>query len=143
MDARAKLRRLVDVEACATTYRPTYGQAVRVYNILNSCIFGDKLKKPHIVIRGMRDSWALCEGDLYTGEDRFIHDPICHRIILADQFPSRKFFVEVLAHEMVHQYQCEHLNRMDHGQTFWAWENKLNRYNLRLFKAKSASRWNH
>lgn len=91
----------------------------------------------------MRDAWALCEGDLYTGQDRFIHDPVCHRIILAEQFPSRKFFVEVLAHEMVHQYQCEHLNRMDHGQTFWAWENRLNRYNLRLFKAKSASRWNH
>lgn len=134
MDSRAKLRRLVTVDNVKVEYIPTYLQVVRTYNILNSCIFGNRLKKPHIIIRNMRDTWALCEGDVYTGHDRFENDPVCHRIIVNDRWPSRKFFVEVLAHEMIHQYQCDHQNRMDHGKTFWAWKETFEKYNLRLFK---------
>ena len=41
-------------------------------------------------------------------------------------------FIEVLAHEMVHQYQVEVQNRIDHGKTFWAWREKFSKYNIRL-----------
>jgi hypothetical protein len=143
MDARAKLKRLVDADNIQFGYSPTYAQATRAYNIINYCVFDGALKKPTIIIRTMNLAWGICEGDLYTGADRFIHDPVCHRIVLNTSFPSRKFFVEVLAHEMIHQYQCEHLNRMDHGRTFWEWKPKFERYNLKLFiekTAKSASR---
>jgi len=138
MDARAKLKRLVNsADNPNGFFSPTPLQVARSYNILNSCLFDNKLRKPNIIYRNMRDAWALCEGDVYTGEDRFEHDPVCHRIIINDRFPSRKFFLEVLAHEMIHQYQCEFQNRMDHGQTFWAWKNKLEKHNLRLFKSRA------
>lgn len=140
MDARVKLRRLLDKATIAgTTFNPTPLQVARAYNILNHSIFAGKLKKPDIIIRNLNDAWGLCEGDIYTGKDRWIHDPICHRIIINNEFPTFKFFIEVLAHEMVHQYQCDFQNKMDHGKTFWAWENKLKKYNLKLFKSKAAS----
>lgn len=140
MGARAKLKRLIEVaDVQDDIFSPTPLQISRAYNILNDCLFGGNLKKPYIMIRNMRDAWALCEGDVYTGGDRFDYDPVCHRIILNDQFPNRRFFLEVLAHEMIHQYQCEVQNRMDHGQTFWAWKSKLERHNLRLFKSKSGT----
>jgi len=138
MDARAKLRKLVNsADNPSIGFCPSPLQISRAYNILNECLFEGKLKKPHIIIRPMRDAWALCEGDIYTGEDRWENSPVCHRIIINDQFPNRKFFLEVLAHEMIHQYQCEIQNRMDHGQTFWAWKNKLAKYNLKLFKSRA------
>jgi len=140
MDARVKLRKLVNnVDESSATFCPSPLQISRAYNILNECLFDGKLKKPYIIIKQMKDAWALCEGDIYTGQDRFINDPVCHHIILNDTFPNRKFFLEVLAHEMIHQYQCEFQNRMDHGQTFWAWKNKLEKYNLRLFKSKAGT----
>lgn len=138
MDARAKLRKLVNsADNPNMVFCPSPLQISRAYNILNDCLFEGKLKKPYIIIRPMKDAWALCEGDIYTGQDRYNYDPVCHRIILNDRFPSRKFFIEVLAHEMIHQYQCEFQNRMDHGQTFWAWKDKFGRHKLRLFKSKS------
>lgn len=140
MDARVKLRRLLDKATIAgTTFNPTPLQVARAYNILNHSIFAGKLKKPDIMIRNLNDAWGLCEGDIYTGKDRWIHNPICHRIVINNEFPTFKFFIEVLAHEMVHQYQCDFQNKMDHGKTFWAWENKLKKYNLKLFKSKAAS----
>lgn len=138
MDARAKLRKLVNsADSPSLGFCPSPLQIARAYNILNECLFDSKLKKPHIVIRPLRDAWALCEGDIYTGEDKNYYDPKCHRIVITDKFPNRKFFLEVLAHEMIHQYQCEFQNRMDHGQTFWSWKQKLGKYKLRLFKSKS------
>lgn len=138
MDARAKLRKLVNsADNPNTSFYPSPLQISRAYNILNECLFDGKLKKPYIIIRPMREAWGLCEGEIYTGQDRFNYDPVCHRIILNDQFPNRKFFLEVLAHEMIHQYQCEFQNRMDHGQTFWSWKSKFDRYKLSLFKSKS------
>lgn len=138
MNARAKLKRLVNsAETTHEYFCPTPLQIARAYNILNICLFDGKLKKPHIISRSMRNLWGLCEGDIYVGEHRFDNIPICNRIILTERFPSRKFFLEVLAHEMVHQYQCEFQNRMDHGKTFWAWKHKFNKYNLTLFKDRA------
>lgn len=138
MDARVKLRKLVNAENPQGSFNPTPLQISRAYNILNDCLFDGKLKKPAITIKPMRDAWGLCEGDIYIGQDRFYNDPICHKIVISDQFPNRKFFIEVLAHEMIHQYQCEFQNRMDHGQTFWEWEEKFKKYNLRLFKSRNS-----
>jgi hypothetical protein len=138
MDAKAKLRKLVNsADNPKLVFCPTPLQISRAYNILNECLFDGKLKKPYIITRPMRDAWGVCEGDIFTGNDRWENDPVCHRIVINDQFPNRKFFLEVLAHEMIHQYQCEVQNRMDHGQTFWAWKRKLEKYNLQLFKSKA------
>lgn len=137
MDASAKLQKLVNsADNPKSKFTPTPLQISRAYNILNACIFEGKLKKPHIIVKLLKDEWGICEGDIFIGNDRFTNVPVCHRIILSDSFPHRKLFLEVLVHEMIHQYQCEHLNRMDHGQTFWYWKSKLNRYNLDLFVSK-------
>lgn len=45
---------------------------------------------------------------------------------------SMRYFIYVLAHEMVHAYQWQKLNRMDHGKTFYAWSKKFEEYNIPL-----------
>lgn len=136
MDAKAKLRRMLSNDSFDVAFMPTPLQVSRTYNILNHCLFDGKLKKPTIIIRSMSDSWGLCEGDVWTGNDRWIHDPVCKRITLNDSFPSVRMFIEVLAHEMIHQYQCDFLNRMDHGKTFWAFKPKFNRMGISLFVSR-------
>lgn len=135
MDKRAQLKKFVR-ESSNNPFVATPRRAARAYNLINQCIFKGALKKPTLLIERLDGFWGLCEGEIYTGKDRELNTPVCHRIRLNDTFPSRRMFIEVLAHEMVHQYQCEYLNRMDHGRTFWEWEQVFSRYNLDLFKTR-------
>lgn len=131
MEKKVKFRRFIDqADEQDCTFYPSMNQVTRAYNIINHCIFNDQLTKPPIYFRRLRDAWGLCNGHLI---DESNLEPQCNSIILRDRFPSKRRFIEVLAHEMVHQYQVEYLNRMDHGQTFWAWKDKFEKYNLRLW----------
>lgn len=113
------------------SFYPTQIQISRTYNIINDCIFDGKLRRPKIILKYMPDAWGICQGDLDDGSYPAFK-PRCNYIALNNSFDSYRHFIEVLAHEMVHQYQCEHLNKMDHGKTFWAWKVKFARYNMRL-----------
>lgn len=112
-------------------FNPTPLQAVRAHTVINECIFGNKLSRPKIIIQHLSDAWGICHGDLDDGKYPPF-DPQCNYIALNDSFYNWRHFVEVLAHEMVHQYQIEQYNKLDHGKTFWAWKEKFERYNLHL-----------
>ena len=45
-------------------------------------------------------------------------------------YRSKKMFVEVLAHEMVHHYQALHNEPVGHGPSFYRWRDKLNKKGL-------------
>jgi hypothetical protein len=112
-------------------FNPTPLQAVRAHTVINECIFGNKLSRPKIIIQHLSDAWGICHGDLDDGKYPPF-EPCCNYIALNDSFYNWRHFVEVLAHEMVHQYQIENYNKLDHGKTFWAWKEKFERYNLHL-----------
>jgi len=50
------------------------------------------------------------------------------------RYKSKKFFVEVLAHEMVHHYQFMNDEPMGHGPSFEKWSDKFSKKGLKLFK---------
>jgi len=63
---------------------------------------------------------------------------ICGLLSITDNFPSKKIFIEVLAHEMVHLYQFLYATppfsyrSVSHGKTFHAWKPTFEKHGLRL-----------
>lgn len=132
MDKKAYFKRYVSrASEKNEPFSPTPRQVSRAYTIINRCLFDDQLKRPKLQVRYMADAYGMCYGILDDGKEP-VTKPYCERIVMTNRFRSKRHFIETLAHEMVHQYQVEKLNRMDHGQTFWAWAEKFDRYNIKL-----------
>lgn len=132
MNKRAYFKRYITkADNKVATFNPTPLQAVRAHTVINNCIFGGKLSRPKIVIRSLEDAWGLCHGNLDDGRYPSFK-PCCDQIVLNTSFYNWRHFIEVLAHEMVHQYQIEQYNKLNHGKTFWAWKDKFERYNMHL-----------
>lgn len=132
MDKKAYFKRYVSrASEKQEPFSPTSLQLSRAYSIINHCIFDDKLKRPKLQIKYLPDAYGICYGYLDDGKPPQ-SEPTCIRIVMHTKFKSRRHFIEILAHEMVHQYQCEHLNKLDHGKTFWAWKDKFTAHNIKL-----------
>jgi SprT-like family len=132
MNKRAYFRKyLTRADEKLGSFCPTPRQVARAHTIINNCIFDGQLSRPRLVIRYQTNAWGMCNADLDDGKEPY-YAPRCTSIIVNNSFRSKRHFIEVLAHEMVHQYQVEFLNRIDHGKTFWAWKEKFEKYNLKL-----------
>jgi hypothetical protein len=97
--------------------------------ILNEEIFDGKLTEIlEIDIRWRRKAWAYYEYD----EDS--KDPTISklRLLMNKRYRSEKFFVEILAHELIHHYQFLYHGIVDHGPTFFSWKEKLEQKGLNL-----------
>jgi hypothetical protein len=138
MDKQAKFKRYIATADLIEPFKPTQLQIIRAYGMINQCIFGNALIRPVLKTRYMNDAYGMCYAILCDGKEPKIK-PYCQRIVLTPRFESKKHFIEVLAHEMVHQYQAEMQNRMDHGRTFWAWREKFARFGIRLRMRGDAS----
>lgn len=88
------------------------------WNVLNNAVFHGKLNKP-IGIRLIRHhktyAWAI---PAKNGAIRITFQPT---------MPSRKLFLMVLVHEMVHAWDHLHDRYMRHGKHFRQWEYKIER----------------
>lgn len=94
------------------------------FNVINAAIFNNKLPKFHQIEIGTYKTFhALCECDDTT-----------YTLKIKSKFESRKRFVEVIAHEMIHLYEWVEYQKMTHGKDFYEWKDKLKRYNLNLYK---------
>lgn len=132
MDKRAYFRKYITrADENMGSFCPTNLQVSRAYTIINECLFDSQLRRPKIVLKYLPDAWGICYGELDDGKKPY-YPPHCTHIALNNTFKSKRHFIEVLAHEMVHQYQIENLNRIDHGRSFWAWRDKFEQYNLKL-----------
>jgi hypothetical protein len=57
------------------------------------------------------------------------------RLLMNKRYKSKQFFVEVLAHEMVHHYQYIYNEDIGHGSSFFKWRGKFNKKGLNLVRA--------
>jgi hypothetical protein len=122
-------------------FRPTDIDVIYAYNAINRHVFENQLKRPEITLGQIRDSWGNCSWLLkkdYTGSH-------C-RIWLADKWFCPHWFINVLAHEMVHQWQWDiyrwdhheihgremHLDSGGHGPSFFAWRDTFLDFGLHL-----------
>jgi SprT-like family len=122
-------------------FRPKPADIVYVYNILNRHLFQNQLQRPEIRIGKLSNAWGTCRWNYqeqYTGS-------YCD-LWLANKWFCPQWFLNTLAHEMVHQWQWD-IYRWDHqdyygrdpntqsgghGPSFFAWREEFDYYGLTL-----------
>lgn len=126
---RSKLEKVIN-ENCEFIYETTVEDCQKWFNILNRELFNSSLPKVHeIDIRWRRGAHAW-----YDYEEGAPGSGTC-RLLMNKRYKSKQFFVEVLAHEMVHHYQYINNEEVGHGSSFIKWRGKFNKKGLNLVEA--------
>ena len=109
-------------------FRPTVEDIKEWFPILNEQIFGNKLKDfTEIRVKKLRRTHAFFNYE----DDRSNRDTSIDMHCL---FSSKKLFVEILAHEMVHHFQHSYNEPLGHGPSFLAWRENFKLRGLTLYK---------
>jgi hypothetical protein len=151
------INRIMEAELPSKTYqrqklyRPDPAEVVYAYNVINRHVFGGQLHRPDIYVKShLRRIWGSCswlDRKQYTGSYCYIQ--------LSDKYFCQQWFYQVLAHEMVHQwqwdiYRWDHEDYFDrkmyeksgaHGPSFYAWRERFEHYGLNLKTSHSQRRW--
>jgi hypothetical protein len=125
-------------------FRPTHDDALYAYRIINRYIFDNQLRRPVIELGQTQRCWAYCQW-----EKQPVWNGSWCKIKLSNKWFCPQWFMNTLAHEMVHQYQWdvyrweygipEHSGA--HGPSFFAWRNIFSCYGLTLKTAFGQKRW--
>jgi hypothetical protein len=115
------------------TYETTRDDCLEWFSILNEELFDNKLTPiVDIDIRWRRGAWAYYEYVTDTRKNDYAKLRLC----MNKRYTNKKFFVEVLAHELVHHYQFLYNERdVNHGPTFICWVDKFNTKGINLVKS--------
>ena len=128
MARKSKLAKLLETNEIYR-YDTTIEDCEKWFNILNRELFDNSLPKIHeIDIRWRRGAHAWYDYDeALSGNGET-------RLLMNKRYKSKQFFVEVLAHEMVHHYQYINNESMGHGSSFLKWRDQFNKKGLNLVK---------
>lgn len=130
-------------------FRPNEMDVLYAYNILNRYVFDGVLTRPQITLGGIRKCWGTCQW--LTNEQ---HNGSWCAIKLVPNWFCQQWFINTLAHEMVHQYQWD-IHRWDleeegrhiymdsgaHGPSFYAFRDRFAHYGLNLKISFGQKRW--
>jgi hypothetical protein len=128
-------------------FRPRYSDIKYVYNICNRYLFDNQLRMPEIEQRQLKGVWGFCQWELEeqnTGSHCSIN--------IVDKWFCPQWFVQTLAHEMVHQYQWDIIRWEEfngkyekrggaHGPDFFQFRERFDYYGLNLKTAHGQKRW--
>ena len=127
---KSQLRKLI--ESCDDClYETTESDCRLWFNILNKELFDNKLSPvDDIDIRWRRGTYAFYECITDTQKQTYLRTKLC----MNKRYKSKKFFVEVLSHELIHHYQALYNEPLGHGPSFLMWREKFNGKGLNLVK---------
>lgn len=129
MSKKSKLAKLLSTKE-HYEYETTIEDCQKWFNILNRELFNESLPPvDEIDIRWRRRAYAWYDYD----ESKPGYGTA--RLLMNKRYKSKQFFVEVLAHEMIHHYQYIYNEEMGHGSSFMKWRDKFNKKGLSLSKA--------
>lgn len=125
-------------------YRPSQEDLILAYNSLNQWVFDNTLVMPELGLIQAKKCWGYCEwlNDEQTSGSYCI-------IRLNRHWFCQQWFLNTLAHEMVHQYQHD-VYRMNnsvyqfsgaHGPSFFMWRERFAYFGLTLKTAYGQKRW--
>jgi hypothetical protein len=116
-----------EVKTSKETYTPTIDDCHKWFDILNEDMFNNDLPRIPFDFKWLRVCWAYYEY-FPREQDR------TQRIVMHKRYPSKRLFVECLAHEMVHHWQYVKLgpNKVDHNEEFFNWCKYSKSYGLRI-----------
>ena len=121
-------RRLKELQYDNVKFRPTVDDINEWFPILNEQIFGNKLNNfTEVKVKKLRKTHAYFNYDDSRKDMDTSLDMHCI-------FSSKKLFVEILAHEMIHHFQHSYNEPLGHGPTFLAWSDNLKLRGLTLYK---------
>lgn len=132
------------------SFRPGEADIIYAYNILNRYIFDNKLRMPTLSQGTLKKAWGYCRW-----HDERQDTGSWTEIRLMDKWFCPQWFMNTLAHEMVHQYQWDidrwdhieyygkdiHTNSGGHGPSFYAWRERFEYYDLTLKISFGQRRW--
>lgn len=111
------------------TYETTFEDCKKWFNILNRELFDNKLPQVDVIdIRWRRGTLAYYVSQLDDKDLTYKHSLLA----MNKKYKSKKFFVEVLAHEMVHHWQFVNDLPTNHGETFQVWNEKLKKRGIKI-----------
>lgn len=130
-------------DSCRVKFFPESSDVEEWFDVLNVVVFKNRLKEKFqtIEIRRRHKIWAEYIGQFYPNEKK---DVVCG-LKLTNRFPNKKFFVQILAHEMIHHFQfiCErprfNAKNVSHGKSFWKWKPIFKKHGLNLKRIAKAS----
>lgn len=125
-------------------FRPTHNDLISAYNLINRLVFSNSLRLPDIELIQTQKCWGYCEwrNDYeYNGSNCIIR--------LNRNWFCVQWFMNTLAHEMVHQYQWDiwrqsnnlPKNSGGHGPSFFMWREEFAHYGLTLKTSFGQKRW--
>lgn len=127
MSRKSKLVKLLEANE-QYEYNTTVEDCQEWFNILNRELFENSLSPvDEIDIRWRRGAYA------YYDYDEKKSNGIC-KLLMNKRYKSKQFFVEVLAHEMVHHYQYMNNEEIGHGSSFMKWRDTFNKKGLNLVR---------
>ena len=102
-------------------YITTVRKINRNFNWINREVFNNELYNFRCVSTYKYEKsghWAICLGSTCVDKG----EKFCN-LKIAEEFPNRQIFLNILAHEIIHLYQWTVLGHMNHGPTFHEWAN--------------------
>ena len=125
---KSRLEKIVE-ERVELSFDPTIKDCNVWFEILNRELFRNKLPPvDEIDIR-----WRRMAHAYYVFEDNEnSKDYGSTKIAINKSYKSKKFFVECLAHEMVHHWQFINGERVNHGKMFKSWYHKLKKKGIKI-----------
>ena len=129
------------------SFRPSYADKNYAYNICNRYLFDNRLRKPTITQGQRRAVWGFCNW-----EDDYDHTGSYTTIALANKWFCPSWFLQTLAHEMVHQWQWDIIGMKErggdyekrggaHGPDFFQFREVFDYYGLHLKTSHGMKRW--
>jgi hypothetical protein len=126
-------------------FRPTEEDIIYAYNIINQHVFDGQLRRPKITQGRIKKCWGLCRWHDDSRTGKFHTD-----IKLVDKWYCVQWFMNTLAHEMIHQWQWE-VYRVEnggiyelsgaHGPSFFLWRDRFAEYGLHLKTSHRMKKW--
>lgn len=99
------------------------------WRVLNRAVFDNELRMPYNVrirkYNKYNDPLGMCSGKDYSKLHPVTFD-------IKEEMDDRKMFMDVLAHEMVHQWEQQTFGNMTHGKNFYKWKRKLKELGITL-----------
>jgi hypothetical protein len=106
-------------------YYPNEKECKYWFNIINNELFDDELEPvSEFKVERLHKKWAEYVGDENTQYTIIRFKPI---------FKSRRFFLEIFSHELIHHYQFTfNIPGRWHGKSFWWWGRVFEKKGIRL-----------
>lgn len=132
------------------SFRPADADIIYAYNIINKYVFDGVLRRPSLQQGTLRKAWGYCSWE----HEEQQNGSWC-KIQIMNKWFCPQWFMNTLAHEMVHQYQWDvyRYNYLDakgremftgsgaHGPSFYEWRDRFAEYDLTLKVSFGQRRW--